>query len=163
MWRNFLLVFSGWRYLYACKVDGKEVKIYWKKIFYISFYAATLFTWQQQATIEKNSRVFSKKQSTTYNENVQDFSRVVFALGIIPNNLWLLRFQHSIASSSVVCLNLKNTFCSGLKNLIIGRFWAKILIRANFFRFVGINSCGNQVRKCERILRNNAWNTQRQC
>lgn len=79
----------------ASHVIGVCVQGGWKKrkkkwtekyLLYKFLNTSTLFTWQQQRTIDKNfSHVFSKEQSTTYNEKIQDFSRVVFALGKIPN------------------------------------------------------------------------------
>lgn len=78
--------------LYAYKVDGRKEKMYWKIFFYISFLMPRLYLPDNNnRPIGKRrkkkffSRVFSKEQSTTYNEKIQDFSRVVFALRKIPN------------------------------------------------------------------------------
>jgi len=57
---------------------------------------------------DQKIRVFSKSYRHRIGRNIRDFSRVVFALGIIPNILRLLQFQHSTESSSVVCLKFKD-------------------------------------------------------
>lgn len=86
--------FDVWRVFgesrYRCMrtrwMEEKKKKWTEKYLLYKFLNTSTLFTWQQQRTIDKNfSHVFSKEQSTTYNEKIQDFSRVVFALGKIPN------------------------------------------------------------------------------
>ena len=92
-----------------CKVDGKKYK-----------YIKTLFTWRS----EKKFVFLAKSIRRRTTKNIQDFSRVVFALGKIPNKLWLLQLPVSMSSRSVVCYKLKKS----LNFLIFFRLGLKLLV-----------------------------------